>query len=182
MLIGKKIKELRKAKKISLTQLAQMTGIQIATLSRIEHLRMSGTVDSHNKIAQALDIDLAQLYSHVIKEDSAIEIKTLEPQNIFVHNDKASYEILTNKVLNKKMMPVLLTLAPQGDTPLEELPVGSERFIYILEGSLEVNIDDKKYLLTKNNTLYIDASLKHSFTNTGNTTVKLISVVTPVSL
>jgi transcriptional regulator with XRE-family HTH domain len=63
--IGDKIKSIRKEKKLSLTQLAELSGVQLATLSRIEHNKMCGTLESHARIAIALKISLSELYSDV---------------------------------------------------------------------------------------------------------------------
>lgn len=59
--IGQTIKKLRVDRKIKLIELAEKTGIQIATLSRIEHGKMIGSVVSHAKIAKALDLELSDL-------------------------------------------------------------------------------------------------------------------------
>ena len=40
MFIGTKIKDLRKTQKMTLTELSQKSGVQLATLSRIEHMKM----------------------------------------------------------------------------------------------------------------------------------------------
>ena len=62
MYVGDRIKGLRKEKKLKLKELAEKSGVQIATLSRIEHKKMTGTLDSHAKIAQALGVDVTELY------------------------------------------------------------------------------------------------------------------------
>jgi transcriptional regulator with XRE-family HTH domain len=66
MYIGKKVQELRKAKGMSLSELASKSGVQIATLSRIEHQKMVGTLESHIHIARALDVDLCGLYRDIL--------------------------------------------------------------------------------------------------------------------
>src|SRR4051812_26640881 len=101
MLIGKRVKELRKARNMSLTELAKLSGVQIATLSRIENLKMIGTLESHMSIAKALGIDITQFYQHLAGKSSPSpqtdsELQTTET---FSYNDKASYEILTSSVL-----------------------------------------------------------------------------------
>ncbi len=63
IVIGNKIKTLRWSKMITLKQLAELSGVQIATLSRIEHNKMTGTVTSHARIANALGVRLVDLYS-----------------------------------------------------------------------------------------------------------------------
>ncbi len=183
MYIGKRLQELRKIKGISLTELAQKSGVQIATLSRIEHLRMTGTLESHMDIAKALDVDITQLYVDIIKEEDKVSLQTSKSKtDLFVHSEKSSYEILTSKVLSKKMMPILLKIEPDGQTNKEQNQINTEKFIFVLDGSIEVIIEETSYTLGKSNTLYFDASLPHCFINKGKSTAKILCVGTPVSL
>ena len=188
MLIGKRITELRKSKSMTLTELAQKSGVQIATLSRIENLKMTGTLESHMAIASALGTDITQLYSAlpVSRSGPSLPDQTPESRKLgtesFTYNDKASYEILVNKLLSKKMMPVILKIEKGGRTNSEQSPAGSERFIFILEGKVLAVIGEHTYPLPKNSSLYFDASIKHHFENRGQSTTKMISVITPVML
>ena len=183
MQIGKKIKELREERKMSLTELSQQSGIQLATLSRMEHLKMTGTLESHMKIAQAFGVSLPQLYSDIIKEENKIEVKTSKSSSeVFVHSKRSSYEILTAKILSRKMMPILLKIEPGGTTHQEQNQAGCEKFIFVLEGKIEAKIAGETYSLSKNNTLYFDASLEHKFINTGKALARVICVSTPVAL
>ena len=186
MLIGKRVKELRKARNISLSELAKLSGVQIATLSRIENLKMIGTLESHMSIARALGIDLTHLYQNLAAKHASIpkdEKDTQTPATeTFSYNDKASYEILTSAVLSKKMMPVVLKIETGGRTNPEQNPAGAEKFIFVLEGAVQAFIGGKTYSLSKHNTLYFDASLKHYFVNSGKSVARIISVVTPISL
>jgi len=183
MYIGKKIKALRKEQGMSLSVLSEESGVQIATLSRMENNKMTGTLESHILIAKALGVDVTKLYSDIIKEDSRVDIqKEPSSSDVFVHSNKSSYEILTTKVLSKKMMPILLKVEPGGQTSPEENKVGTEKFVYILEGKAEVTIGDETYSLSKGNTLYFDASLKHFFLNSNKSTAKLLCVITPPAL
>ena len=183
MQIGKRVKELREERKMSLTELSQQSGIQLATLSRMEHLKMTGTLESHLKIAQAFGVSLPQLYSDIIKEENKIEVKTSKSASeVFVHSKNSSYEILTARVLSRKMMPILLKIEPGGETHKEQNQLGCEKFIFVLEGKIEAKIAEETYSLSKNNTLYFDASLEHKFMNTGKALARVICVSTPVAL
>jgi transcriptional regulator with XRE-family HTH domain len=53
MNIGDNIKSQRLKRRLTLTELSLKSGVQLATLSRIENNKMSGTVKSHKSIAQA---------------------------------------------------------------------------------------------------------------------------------
>ncbi len=183
MFIGSKIKELRKAQKITLTELSQKSGVQLATLSRIEHSKMVGTLESHIQIAKALGVDVTKLYAGLGATPKPIEVET--PQSLsdkFQHSDKSSSEILTKKVLAKKMMPVLIRLDQGGETAVEQSAVGSEKFIFVLEGKIEAVINNQSYILEKTHTLYFDASHPHRLRNAGDKTARILCVGTPVAL
>ena len=183
MLIGKKIQELREERKMSLTELCKKSGVQLATLSRIENLKMTGTLESHLNIAKALEVSLPQLYNEIIKEEKKVEVQTSRSlSDVFVHSKKSSYEILTPKVLAKKMMPILLKIEPGGETHQEQNQIGCEKFIFVLEGKVAVEIAGESYALSKNNTLYFDASMEHKFVNSGKSLARVICVSTPVAL
>jgi len=177
------MREIRQAQNITLEQLSEKSGVQIATLSRIENLRMVGTLDSHIAIAKALSVDVTQLYADIVTKDNRVEIKTEKAdKDVFVHSDKSSFEILTSKALSKKMMPTMIKIEPKGATNKEQNNYGSEKFIYIMEGKVEVVIDSKTYPIAKGNTLYFDSSFEHYFKNVGDNLAKILCVVTPVSL
>ena len=183
MYIGKKIKEVRKLRNMTLVQLSEKSGVQVATLSRIENEKMTGRLESHIAIAAALGVDVTQLYSGLVESENHVHLKKGKDQkDIFIHSDKASYEILTTNVLKKRMMPALVRIEAAGTTQMEENTLGTEKFLYCLEGTIEVYIGKDTYTLSKGNSLYFDASLPHWLENKGKSVVKLISVVTPSTL
>ena len=183
MLIGKKLKALRKECKISLTELSKRSGVQLATLSRIENMKMTGTLESHMNIAKALGIPLPHLYSDAISQSQKAEQQIPNTQNsVFIHSDKSSYEVLTGNILSKKMMPILLKLESGGKTNAEQNQVGTEKFVFVLEGAVEVKIGNNNYKLQRHHTLYFDASLPYYIENKGKVSAKVLCVSTPVAL
>jgi len=183
MQIGKIIRDLRETQKMTLTGLAEKSGVQIATLSRIENLRMTGTLESHMRIARALGVDVTSLYKGLISPEEQPLAKSDSPSTeTFAYNSKAAYEILAANILRKKMMPVILRIDAQGRTNTEENKPGTEKFVFVLEGSVTAHVADTTHPLSPGRTLYFDASQKHYFKNTGKKTVKMIVVVTPVAL
>ena len=182
MYIGEKLHAIRKAKRISLTELSEKSGVQMATLSRIENQKMVGTLESHMQIAKALGLDVTELYQGLSHKNALIDFGQDKNTDIFTHSDEASFEILTKNIMNKKMMPTLLRIEEGGKTNKEQAQGGAEKFIFVLDGHVEINVNNQIFTLHKNNTLYFDAALPHHFRNTGKGIVKLICVGTPVSL
>lgn len=179
MYIGKKLKTFRKDKDLTLVELSKKSGVQVATLSRMENNKMTGTLESHMALAKALNVDLPQLYGDIMHGQNPIDLKGGDTGDVYVHNDKSRYEMLTSDVLKKQMMPTLLTLEAGGETSPETGKPGSEKFIYVLEGGLEVTISQKPYILKKSHSLYFDGSLSHFFKNTSKRTTSVLIVMTP---
>ena len=182
MYIGETLYAIRKAKRISLTELSEKSGVQMATLSRIENKKMVGTLESHMQIAKALGIDVTELYKGLSHQNAIIDFGHDKNTDVFTHSDQASFEILTKNIMNKKMMPTLVRIEESGKTNKEQAQGGTEKFIFVLDGHVEINVNAQIFTLHKFNTLYFDAALPHYFRNTGKGVVKLICIGTPVSL
>jgi transcriptional regulator with XRE-family HTH domain len=102
--LGKRIKELRKSKKMTLVEIAKKTGIDQATLSRMENGKMTGTLDSHMRLAQILGVRLPDLYNQVLtKTDEKKETNFKQRLETFSHSAGATSEILTTQIFQKKM-------------------------------------------------------------------------------
>ncbi len=181
--LGQKIKTLRKFKRMTLVEVSQKTGIDPATLSRMENGRMTGTVDSHSRIAEVLGIRLPDLYGDVIERlNQEKDQKIKQKLSGFSHSDGAIAELLTTSVMQKKMMPTLVKVKGRGHTEGEQYPAFTERFVYVLKGKLEWAIGNDKRSLSEGESLYFDASQFHRGTNLLATESKFLSVITPTSL
>lgn len=183
MLIGEIIRQIRKSKKITLSELSQKSGVQLATLSRMENKKMTGTLASHMSIAKALELNIVDLYRDLDKPKTEADLGgPQKAMDVFTHNEASSYEILTKNLLNKKMMPVLIHIREGGKTTREQNAIGSEKFTFVLDGKVEVRLGEKSFSLGKHHTLYFDSSLPHYFVNVGKTAAKVLCVGTPVAL
>lgn len=183
MLVGERIKALRKIRKMKLKELAERSGVQIATLSRIEHKKMTGTVDSHLKIAKALNVDITELYKEIkSKESLPTAPLASSAAESFSYNNNASYEILGVNVTAKRMLPLVLRIEPNGKTIAEQNHPDAEKFIFVLEGKIDIHIGDETHSLNANDTLYFKAAISHVIENTGKKPARLISIVSPAIL
>lgn len=181
--VGNYLKRARKTQKMTLAQLSDKSSVALATISRIEAGKMTGTVESHMQLAKALGLSLPQFYSEVEKSELSQKQSKQESQaNTFVQNKDISSTILTKDIFSKKMLPLLIELKPEGKTNKEKLSVGTEKFLYILSGKVEVVIGESKETLAKGTTLYFDASQSHHIKNIDNKEALCLCVVTPANL
>ena len=181
--LGTRIQFLRKQRKITLVEMGKKTGIDQATLSRMENEKMVGTLDSHMRIAQALGLRLPELYEEVTQKMEEMRDKAFRHKlDTFSHSSGAVSELLTSGILQKKMMPVLLRFKPKGSTEPEDYPALTERFIYVLKGVVEITVQKEKRVLDAGDSLYFNASSSHSFKNIAKIDSELLSILTPTTL
>ena len=177
MHIGEIIRKIRKERKMTLVELSEKSSVALATLSRIENSKMTGTLDSHMRMCDALGISLPELYKQLPSQKKTAEVKLKESsKGTSVHDKRSSSEMLASNVQGKKMLPLMIRISKGGRTGTEELKLGAEKFIYVLDGKIEINIGEEKYALSKDDTIYFTASAPHYFKNSGASEARLIAV------
>jgi mannose-6-phosphate isomerase-like protein (cupin superfamily) len=182
MKIGKKLKALRKERKMTLNELSKTSGVQVATLSRMEHDIMTGTLNSHINICKTLGVSLADFYRDLEYEHKTVSlVKRKQAHQSFVHPKKSTIEMLTTKAAEKKIMPLLIKIQKGGQTHKEENKPGTEKFFYVLEGRILAKIGKEEYKLSKGDSVYFDASLPHVFHNIGKSDSRTLCALTPPS-
>ena len=184
MELGEVVRSLRRARRLTLAALATRSGIDQATLSRIETGKMTGTVASHRQIATALGLRLAELYAGLdagsdAREQVSVQASATGAPVTTYAPGTAQWQVLTTQVLQKKMLPALMVLEPRGHTPQETLPAGTERFLYVLDGEVAVKVREQRHLLKARQTIYFDAHLPHQLLNPTTRPARCLSVLTP---
>ncbi len=180
--VGEKIRKLRG--NMTQAELARRTGIDKAIISKMETGKMTGTVESHRKLAKVFGLKLSEFYAYLEEEHKP------EPAEMHPGNTKTDFygdflEILTTLPLSRKMLPTFISLKPGEEVYLEETLKKAERFIMIIEGKVEVEIEKHIYVLKKDgknekgDSLYSTSPRRHRIKNTGGTKAKLICVSAP---
>lgn len=183
MKIGKKLRSLRKEQGLTLEDLSRKSGIALATLSRMENEKMAGTVEAQNRICEALGTSLSTLYGELEALTKTVENTTTEGR--IEHRPLSAgvkVELLVSKTRSKNMLPVLLTLAPGGETPKEQCGHGTEKFVYAMSGNFEAEIGELTYGMKRGDSLYFDASLSHVFRNKSGVKAEVMCVTSPPSV
>ena len=182
--LGTRIRALRKEHGLSLEELSERSGVALATLSRLENSKGSGTFRTHQKIAEALGLAITELYKDFDRPEEEAVLLQSESDEVetFTYDAKASAVLLASQIASKRMLPQLLVLQPGGKTAQEQYRKGTERWIFGLEGEVEVMVGKKGYRVTPGGTLYFKASLPHRFSNTRKSAARCIMVTSPVVL
>jgi len=95
-----------------------------------------------------------------------------------VPGDSLVFELLTPDV-NRRMEAVLTTVEVEdGRIPLT-LRQETGEFIFILSGTLEVQLGSESYLLEAGDSIYFRGALLRSIQTHGERSVQYLSVITP---
>ncbi|MDZ4133889.1 MAG: cupin domain-containing protein, partial [Dethiobacteria bacterium] len=94
------------------------------------------------------------------------------------HSDFIYYS-LANDTIDRIIDPILVEILPTERKNIRPLSHSGEEFVYVLEGTLTVFMEDKEYALYPGDSLHMLSTVPHEWTNLTNKPVKIISVNTP---
>jgi mannose-6-phosphate isomerase-like protein (cupin superfamily) len=87
---------------------------------------------------------------------------------------------LSNDLKNKEMIPRLIEILPNNtDEDIQTYIHDGEEFIYVLEGTLTLFLNDEDYELYPGDSIHYSSSTTHNWANYTNKMVKLVVVATP---
>lgn len=179
--IGTKLKLLRG--NMTQAELARRSGVDKAIISKIESGKMSGTIECHRRLAEVFGLKLSELYAFL--EDEKPEPAEFHPGNQKSDLYQDFLQILTTIPLAKKILPTFMTLRAGEEKYLPESSKHLERFIIILEGEADVEIDGKTYRLRKESnsekgdSLYSSNNQRYRLRNSGSSGAKLLIITSP---
>ncbi len=177
--ITRNIKDLRMKKKMSLEELAQLTGLTRGYLSKIERSHRAPPLSTLNKIAATLGVEL----NFFLQEETE---KVIDSKIIIVRRNGGKkvvtkgtlygyeYEAIAHNKPGKNMEPFIIrpTSGKEGIFKHE-----GEEFMYVLEGTHEFKYDGKKYVMKKGDSVYFDSGVPHSGRSLGGKKAKVLAII-----
>lgn len=177
--IGERIKKSRNEKGLSLRELASRVDLSASFLSQIEQGKASPSIENLKKIATSLDVRVSYLIEdeedkinkEIVRKDNRKYIESLDS------NTKMA--LLTTSNMDKTMEPILYEIGPFGESGRSYYSHNGEEFIFIVQGKLDVFINDEIHSLNTGDSLYFKSNQRHRFKNNTADTTKAIWVVNP---
>lgn len=177
--IGKKIKELRSSKNLTLKDLSAKTNLSIGFLSQLERGLTTIAIDSLNNIAKALGTNLSYFLED-LKCNKKTIIRSYEKEVFQVYNNQFIHYHLTNDLESKNLLPRLIEILPTNSKEkVTSYQHEGEEFIYVLEGILTLFMDNEQHELYPGDSAHYNSNVPHNWGNYTNKTVKILAVNTP---
>ena len=94
-------------------------------------------------------------------------------------DSNTTISLLTSSNIEKSMEPILYEIGPGGESGRSYYTHHGEEFIFILEGSLDIYIEEAVHNLHEGDSFYFKSSQKHRFKNNSDKRARALWVVNP---
>ncbi|WP_274630878.1 helix-turn-helix domain-containing protein [Arvimicrobium flavum] len=183
--VGPRIRALRLRKKLGLVQLAAHTGLSTAMLSKIERGQMFPTLPTLVRIAMVFGVGLDHFFTADKEKPLVAVVRKKErlrlPSPPGEEPPAYLFESLDYPVADRRMEAFYAEF-PAGSPPSPTHRHGSAEFIYVLSGTLWVEVGKEKSKLDAGDAIYFDSSIPHSYRHDSTGACTALVVTTPGAL
>lgn len=165
--IGKKIRGLRKAKGLTLTDLARRCSCSSSLLSQIETGTINPSLSTLKAVSDALNMSMAFLFEEASSRTHApFSLMKARDRKTVATRGGVSFQLLSQGM--NFPCEFILNRWPPGSSTGEELyrHQGHECGL-LLEGELVVETDQKTYRMKPGDSITLSSSTPHRITNRG---------------
>ena len=178
--IGERLKGLREVLNIPAEEVAELCEISLDHYLKIESGEADPSVYRLSKISKRYGIDLDVLLFgeeprmkgyYVTRKGQGPEID---------RNNQYKYQSLAVGFKDRKVNPFMVQVDPlPGDKKPNKNGHDGQEYDYVIEGQLEVTIEEKVMVLNPGDSIQIHSQTPHDWVNNTNRVVKILTVHTP---
>jgi len=181
--IGERMRELRRAKRVTLARIATETGLSIGHLSQVERGISVPSIRHLQLIATALGVKIGWFFD-------GPDVASAAERGIIVRADrrkKLNYsglgltDYLLSPNLSGKLELLLCELDPGAESGTDYYSHEGEEAGIIIEGALELWVGDNRYLLVAGDSFTFASVTPHRYRNPGRSLTRIVWVITPPS-
>jgi len=176
--IGGRLKERRKSKGLSITDLAERSGVSTGLISQIERDLVVPSVVNLYRIAQALDTNINYFFENDRTE--AVQItRRGDHKQVITDQGSSIYQLFTSSRKGHILDLVQVTLRGGEDYSRELVAHKGEECGFVLKGVLTLLVEDQEYRLHEGDSVYLHSSVPHKYTNRDDEDCVSVWAMTP---
>ncbi len=164
--IGPKVKELRNMRGYSLQQLSDRSEVSPAAIHKVEQGNMVPTITTLLKLAAALDRPVSYF---VDEEDSPPAEVVYTPANarraVYTSHSGIDLEAISGPYGRYFVAGAVAVLEPGASSGEEPLRHAGEELIYVLSGTMEVDVGDQSVRLSTGDSVHFRSNWDHRWRN-----------------
>ncbi|MEM9342892.1 MAG: XRE family transcriptional regulator [Pseudomonadota bacterium] len=184
---GLEVRQLRKARGLTLVQLAETSGMSVSHVSAIERGAVNASIDKVNRLADALGVPVAWFFTrrpgigpleraHVVRAENRRNLNILYQETA----EESGYtDWLLSSTIGGEFYVGLSEYGPCGD--IDELVVREgEQHCLVLDGEIELRLQDEVITLQAGDSYSIPGHVPHQTRNAAPRPARMIWVNAPV--
>ena len=187
-IVGEKIKSIRETKQISVSELAERTGLAEEQINRIENNVDIPSLAPLIKIARALGVRLGTFLDDqdevgaVVCRKEELNNSTISFSNNAMNaRTHMQYHSLSNSKADRHMEPFIIDIENTEETNYELSSHEGEEFIFVMEGAVEIAYGKKTHVIEAGDSIYYDSIVPHHVHGYKGQAAKILAVVyTPI--
>ena len=181
-LLGMRLRRLRRERDWTLAEVSKRTGLAVSTLSKVERNQISLTYNRLAKLAEGLELDVANFFSaQTIADRFGRRAYSARGTGQVLETPNYAHEYLVADLLHRRMIPMFTRIKARTIEefgPLDHHP--GEEFVFVLEGAIDMYIDpEDPRRLRAGDCCYFDARAGHAAISVGVGDAYVLSIISP---
>jgi transcriptional regulator with XRE-family HTH domain len=179
--VGAKIRALRLKKKMALVELGLHTGLSPALLSKLERERIFPTLPTLLRIALVFSVGLDYFFVNA-RERPVLAVtrkraRVALPERAGLREASYRFESLDFEVAERRFNSYYAEFLPHPTDRLRPHSHPGVEFLYLLQGTLELDVDGHAERLGSGDTVYFDSTVPHAYRRVGRRPCSAIVVI-----
>ncbi|TXR53161.1 helix-turn-helix domain-containing protein [Reinekea thalattae] len=178
--VGIRLKRERLAEALKITDIAAISGISQGMISKIENAQVSPSLETIDKLCNAIGIPVAKLFSdYNLPDGGALFTKAGNGIEVVRRGTEKghTYRLLGyQRGSHRHLEPFLVSIDDLSETfPTFSHP--GEEFIYLLKGKLTYRVGNKMYEMTEGDSLAFNGELPHGPEKLTDVPIEILSLI-----
>ncbi len=178
MQLGRKIRDLRLRRGLTVQQLAEATGLSKGFVSQVENGRTSPSLATLYDLAKSLETSVAYL---VVEEDQVpYVVRRNERPNMSINGNASRVEVMSAQP--RRNLELLQVELPAGVAMSDKRHFHhGEEVVLCVEGRVNLACGEHVVILEAGDSCHFDGRVPHSIENAGDVAVRLLIALTPAA-
>ena len=182
-IVGKKLKSIRLKSDMTIQDLAQKSSVSSNMISRIERGLTIPSVEILMKIARVFDksinyfVEEVKTTHEVVFSSAGSRAKT-----VYDDSDNMHTESFTSGLRDPQFTSFFCTVPKGGTSGARNMYHPGDELIYILSGSIRMEIENETHILNHGDSLSFKSHLPHRWDNIGEDDATVIWTLSPFTI
>jgi transcriptional regulator with XRE-family HTH domain len=179
--LGSRLRHERRLRKLRQRDLAARVGCSESLLSKIELNRISPSLQTLHKIAEALGTSVAALFSDTVESKVTIYRRGERPALQLGGADRLGRTVLERMTpySEQRVLNANLHIVPPGGGSAGTIAHAGEEVGFVIVGYIELEIDSEKFLLDPGTSFFFNSALPHRYRNIGSDEARIVWINSP---